>query len=710
MWGIGVTLVSINYESNQCNQPCRGCTSMGKPAECTVDSKATAVPSKRGYKTHVPSACVNCKNAHLACDVSRPCRRCVSLNKADTCHDMQHKKRGRPKLKDKKPYSTNEHNYEIIYGTVQTPAITMKAIPTPATPPKQQTPRKIQQQPQFQPQQSTISFIHEPIESFRSQEPSYNNSNSNSNYTSSKNTSLEPPLPVVRLSANPQPFIHELPTTNAINTFNYPPNSPSEPPSVINESTFNSYDSNNTPISLHPPRPTNTSTTTLSTATTTTTTTSTMNTTTPPALATDSSSITTEMTAINSTSPQPAVSTDTINVVSTDDSNITIIMSMEVCCAKVSDQVIKAWGYYPQELSHRSLYDFISPKDSDRLARLHRLLLDNATEFFKKSNVNMTSLPPTERSTSEKFSSTNHSQLKIIANGARSFSDTIHIKQRSGDFELYEVLVHIGGGLGADLYDVSSFPKQYIVAQFKRHQYEVSQKTPYNCNEDEYINHQTPSSSSGFYVFSPMLSPVTPSSLDSPGKLLEHHQQQQLKMQQSQQTEQERMGSLSEIFNFDENIKEQQQHERQQLTPLINHKQMSFMKGSHDPKKENNNSPSSSNGLPKFNIAPLTDGATPKYHTLPIGGRLFKASETSNTLSTRFPPIRLTGGPPSSSTQVTHPTQQYFLQTSSSTLNAAASAAQSLSRRAAPFGPVDSAPVNSAPNRKIEMSIRSLLC
>jgi hypothetical protein len=30
---------------------------MGKPGECTIDSKTTAVPAKRGYKTHVPSAC-----------------------------------------------------------------------------------------------------------------------------------------------------------------------------------------------------------------------------------------------------------------------------------------------------------------------------------------------------------------------------------------------------------------------------------------------------------------------------------------------------------------------------------------------------------------------------------------------------------------------------------------------------------------------------
>ncbi|GAO50978.1 hypothetical protein G7K_5093-t1 [Saitoella complicata NRRL Y-17804] len=50
-------------------------------------------------KSHVVSACVNCKKAHLACDVNRPCKRCVSLGKADTCVDSTHKKRGRPRLK-----------------------------------------------------------------------------------------------------------------------------------------------------------------------------------------------------------------------------------------------------------------------------------------------------------------------------------------------------------------------------------------------------------------------------------------------------------------------------------------------------------------------------------------------------------------------------------------------------------------------------------
>lgn len=43
----------------------------------------TARPTKpaRRTKAHVASACVNCKKAHLSCDVQRPCGRCVSSGK-----------------------------------------------------------------------------------------------------------------------------------------------------------------------------------------------------------------------------------------------------------------------------------------------------------------------------------------------------------------------------------------------------------------------------------------------------------------------------------------------------------------------------------------------------------------------------------------------------------------------------------------------------
>lgn len=81
----------------------------------------------RRAKAHVPSACVNCKRKHLACETRRPCNRCVQTGKEvrrpwtrhfgdfcfvftdhsqSTCVDVQHKKRGRPRLREEE--STRE--------------------------------------------------------------------------------------------------------------------------------------------------------------------------------------------------------------------------------------------------------------------------------------------------------------------------------------------------------------------------------------------------------------------------------------------------------------------------------------------------------------------------------------------------------------------------------------------------------------------------
>lgn len=60
----------------------------------------------RGAQVYVRKACVSCKQSHVACDVQRPCARCVRLNKADTCVDAERKKRGRPCGSSKKKKET----------------------------------------------------------------------------------------------------------------------------------------------------------------------------------------------------------------------------------------------------------------------------------------------------------------------------------------------------------------------------------------------------------------------------------------------------------------------------------------------------------------------------------------------------------------------------------------------------------------------------
>ncbi|KAJ9082533.1 hypothetical protein DSO57_1016505 [Entomophthora muscae] len=53
-------------------------------------------PIKVKRHKNVGRACTHCKKAHLACDESRPCKRCTHLGKSN-CIDVEHKRRGRPK-------------------------------------------------------------------------------------------------------------------------------------------------------------------------------------------------------------------------------------------------------------------------------------------------------------------------------------------------------------------------------------------------------------------------------------------------------------------------------------------------------------------------------------------------------------------------------------------------------------------------------------
>jgi hypothetical protein len=61
-------------------------SSVPASVEAATARPSTSRPPRRS-KTHVASACVNCKRAHLSCDVQRPCGRCVTSNK-QVCFDQ----------------------------------------------------------------------------------------------------------------------------------------------------------------------------------------------------------------------------------------------------------------------------------------------------------------------------------------------------------------------------------------------------------------------------------------------------------------------------------------------------------------------------------------------------------------------------------------------------------------------------------------------
>ncbi|KAI8374971.1 ribose 5-phosphate isomerase A-domain-containing protein [Choanephora cucurbitarum] len=233
---------------------------------------------KRPNKIHVSAACANCKKAHLACDVSRPCNRCVATDKADTCHDIQHKKRGRPKM-----------------------------------------------------------------------------------MRDANNNKIRPSAPI-EISRNSQK-------------------------------------------------------------------------------------------ALSSSSPDLFILPS--NEV------MTILLSMDLCCARISDRSLEYLELYPQEFSHRSLYDFLVPGESQQtLSKLHRYLLDNAVQHQK------TKLPTNLiRSSYEKFFSYTLESLLNIANGSLTIKQKLKFKHGSDNSRTEEMncRFYLGGGFGADLIEAKDLEQLYIV-------------------------------------------------------------------------------------------------------------------------------------------------------------------------------------------------------------------------------------------------------
>lgn len=130
-----------------------------------------------------------------------------------------------------------------------------------------------------------------------------------------------------------------------------------------------------------------------------------------------------------------------------------MFLSIDLRCARVSDESLELIGLYPQELAHRSLYEFIVPEDTEALARVHRCLLSarlpNTQTMVHSTSSIFTSFPP--------------SNLLSIANGSQTFKEKLSIQRSEGTTELFDARFYLGGGLGADLFVSSSLSQLYIV-------------------------------------------------------------------------------------------------------------------------------------------------------------------------------------------------------------------------------------------------------
>lgn len=312
--------------------------------------------------------------------------------------------------------------------------------------------------------------------------------------------------------------------------------------------------------------------------------------------------------------------------------------------------------------------------------------------------------------------------------------------------------VSLGAGLGADLTRPSTLNKLYIVAELRKHEYRV--RGPYQLdqvvsnNKDNVNNSNSGTNSNNtrqhmnknnrrpLSKFQPLPSNSSNHINNNVGHPSYHHRPLMPRTLTSQPPRsgslQVRQGLLPGHFTTNSQLN----------TVTLSTKKLDIM--------------------PKVNVAPVTADKRHQPMENKVADRLFPslsgscfrqiATNADNTmrrqsgggggngtssttpihvspgLSYRLPPNTTAAGGGSGGAagggntipsrrvipSVTHPTTQYFLQTSSSTLNAAASAAQRTMKQtsipelesstaAAAVGKTDS-------NRKTEMSVRSLLC
>ncbi|KAI7879753.1 hypothetical protein K492DRAFT_208017 [Lichtheimia hyalospora FSU 10163] len=279
----------------------------------TLSTSSKSGIRRRATKSHVPAACVHCQRAHLACDVERPCKRCVQAGREDSCFDVQHKKRGRPRRRDR----------EESIGSMT--------------------------------------------------------------------------------------------------------------------SNYGSMDGGSGGMLV-------------------------------PEMIRSSFSLTQPVQGANACAHSP----------NTRDSHmVTLFLSMDVCCARVSDESLQVLGLYPHEFAHRSLYDFIHPDQSDRLARIHRCLLDNAS-----SVCGVKHMPPTERTTAECFSNTSPAMLLTIANGSQTLKESLNFKTSNGSYIPMQTRFYLGGGLGSDLFVSDSLKYLYVVCLVTIDQQSPSKVSDTTVEED----------------------------------------------------------------------------------------------------------------------------------------------------------------------------------------------------------------------------------
>ncbi|KAG0379145.1 hypothetical protein BGX24_001551, partial [Mortierella sp. AD032] len=383
-------------------------SSSSAPADPTTMSAAVPlhphpVPRVKSTKAHVPSACINCKKAHLACDLSRPCKRCVSVGKDDTCRDVEHKKRGRPKLVDRTVALD-----AVVWGP------SGKEGGAPLAP---------------KPHTASSALAKTRVKG------KYTKS---ANYKMPKKVTLSAKMP--NGSSDAFPIHHS--NSSEMRPSSYPNQDHERASSSLSyrshQPSAQGYQSR--PLSLHSE---------------------------PPLSSDHQDSFNCSPSYPSSSNqvkrPQEMYSSPSTSPLAT------VFLTMNLICARVSDESQALWGYHPHDISHKTLYSIITSEDQSKVRSLLATIREAVFSAVAPGSPQRLSDYSFLESSSPVFYQNRPGIMSSSAPGSNEYSDVVRVCHADGGSSMFSIRMYVGGGLGTDLIRGLNLEHAYVVCIMAQH-------------------------------------------------------------------------------------------------------------------------------------------------------------------------------------------------------------------------------------------------
>ncbi|KAJ1988001.1 hypothetical protein H4R33_002609 [Dimargaris cristalligena] len=136
---------------------------------------------------------------------------------------------------------------------------------------------------------------------------------------------------------------------------------------------------------------------------------------------------------------------------------VVVIMSMDYVSLRVTDNCAAILGHTPPEFLERPLTDFLYQDDIPLFLKLRQILLD---QLGLRSTISQLSAHTLQTADFYRMPLTS---LMVMAKRSSSTQDRMYFrKPDGGGYSLFNVRLHLGGGLGAECNRSDTYPRLYL--------------------------------------------------------------------------------------------------------------------------------------------------------------------------------------------------------------------------------------------------------